>query len=303
MGIRNAWLLVAACLLAACGGGGLAPVATAQKGDVALFEGHGIYWNPAEPGSGFFFERQGAMGAITFFVYEEDGRATWYTAAGTFTDAGGDRNQFSGTLLKFTGGLSMTDTSLRQPTGAAVSPVTVVFQGDQARVQLPGRSYTAERVHKEGQRLVATSKQPETGIYWNPKQPGRGFIIEVNGNVATVGAFLYADDGQPTWLLATIQLPPGTAVESAGDLLQFAGGQTLTGSYKPANLAKVLGQLGLDFGAACTGRLTFPGMPVMQVQRFRFGDIPEGAECRRDAASYGPGELPGGGGGPVPLPL
>ena len=46
-----------AVLLAGCGGGSGAPaesgVMALRKADVATFTGHGTWWNPSEPGTGF----------------------------------------------------------------------------------------------------------------------------------------------------------------------------------------------------------------------------------------------------------
>src|SRR5688572_27387633 len=79
--------LVLACVVAACGGGSTESpprVASALKTDVRAFSGHGVYWNPAEPGTGFFFEAQAGSAIATFYAYTEDGRPVWYTGEGQF---------------------------------------------------------------------------------------------------------------------------------------------------------------------------------------------------------------------------
>jgi hypothetical protein len=280
------WTLAAAGLLAGCGGGD-AP-SLALKANPATFTGHGIYWNPAEPGTGFFFESQGDTGVITFFAYEADGRPVWYSAPGFFGDGGADRYTFTANLQRYTGGQAMTSTTVTTPVAAPAGTVTVVFQGDMAQVTLPQRSYTAERLHRAAQRVPATAQQPETGIYWNSAQGGRGYVIEVNANSATVGTFLYANDGQPTWSLVTVPFPGGSAANATGDYVEFSGGQTLNGPYKAPTGSNNLGKFGLSFASSCTGQLSFPGMPAIAVQRFKFGSLAAGAECRASGSTSDP---------------
>ena len=82
---KRAWLAlvaVVAMTIAACGGGGSDEGAVAEgawlKATLADFKGHGVYWNPAESGTGFFFEAQGGLGVATFYMYEASGRPVWY---------------------------------------------------------------------------------------------------------------------------------------------------------------------------------------------------------------------------------
>ncbi|TWO70861.1 hypothetical protein FN976_12920 [Caenimonas sedimenti] len=269
-----------AFLLAACGGGEAPSAAgSAQKAAVSTFQGTGTYWVPAEPGTGFFFEAQGSTGVITFYTFADDGRPDWVAGNGFFSDGGGAKFHFSGNLQRNSGGQTATSTVPKTPTSMPAGTVTVVFEGDQAQVQLAGRSYTAERFFRTGQGTAPTAQQPETGIYWNPAEGGRGFTIEVNSNVATVAIFHYADDGRPTWNLTAMQLSGGSAVGASGDLFGYTGGQTLTGSYKKPT-SSMGGRFALSFSAACSGQLGFPGMAPIPVQRFPFGSLPAGSECR-----------------------
>jgi hypothetical protein len=280
MKARIACALVLSLVLVACGGGSSEPAGgQALKADVSTFTGHGVYWNPAESGTGFFFEAQGGTGVITIYAYEADGRPVWYSAVGPFTDGGGARYSFTGTLQRFSGGQSATSTVPKTPTSTSMGTVAVVFEGNTAQVQVPGRSYTAEKFYKAGQGTANTAVQPETGIYWNPTESGRGFTIETNSNVATVALFHYADDGQPTWNLVVVPLTGGSAANVSGQLVATAGGQTLSGPYQ-APTATVQGSFGLSFTAACSGSLTFPGMAATPVRRFAFGTLAAGAECR-----------------------
>lgn len=281
MNLKGTLMVAGALALGACGGGGDPPLPTALKVDMATFSGNGIYWNPAEPGTGFFFEAQGDTGVITFFVYDANGRPEWYTAPGYMgnPDSNG-RHSMTTQLLRFTGGQAMQSTVVTTPVSTIVGTVTVVLQGDTAQVTLPGRSFTAERLNKSAQRVPARSSQPETGIYWNPAESGRGYVIEVNADVATVGAFLYTADGQPTWSLVTVPMPGGSGSNATGDYVVYSGGQTLSGAYRAPSGSTNLGKLSFNFSAACAGQIGFPGMPAVAVQRYGFGGLPNGGECR-----------------------
>ena len=102
-------VLACAMALAACGGGGPAED-VAAKADVSTFKANGIWWNPSESGSGFFFEAQGATGVVTFYAYETSGRPVWYSAAGPFTGSADGKFQFNGTLLRCSGGQPASST-------------------------------------------------------------------------------------------------------------------------------------------------------------------------------------------------
>ena len=160
--VKGAWrALLAVCwmALAACGGGELAEE-TAAKADVSTFKGHGSWWNPAESGSGFFFEAQGSTGVVTFYSYEANGKPVWYLASGPFTGSADGKFQFSGTLQRYTGGQPASSTVPKTPTSTPVGTVTITFSGETAQVQVPGRSYGAEKFNKAGKFTPANGIQP-----------------------------------------------------------------------------------------------------------------------------------------------
>ncbi|WP_374669504.1 hypothetical protein [Ramlibacter sp.] len=285
---RKGRALLATCavaLLAACGGGDEPSAPPAQdllKAGVPSFTRHGVYWNPAEPGSGFFFEAQGGTGVATFYLYEDDGRPVWYTSAGTFSADTSTRATFSGSLLRYSGGQSDRSTTPRTPTSTVVGSVTFTIEGDTAQVNLPGRSFTAKKFFASGTSRGPTYTQPETGIYWNPAESGRGFTIEVGDGVAVVTVFHYDDSGQPVWHLVNAAVTGEAASATGGDFMAYRNGQTLTSAWKsPTSQSE--GRFGLDFSAPCQGKVSFPGMPAIDVQRFAFGGLGAGKECRTPA--------------------
>ena len=78
---------------------------------------------------------------------------------------------------------------------------------------------------------VAQAIVPQTGYWWNAFEPGRGFFLEIQGNTMLVGGFLYDSDGRATWVASTG--PMATPTMHTGQLITYAGGQTLGGPYQP----------------------------------------------------------------------
>lgn len=39
---------------------------------------------------------------------------------------------------------------------------------------------------------------PEDGIYANPAEPGRGWVVETQGNIMAVSTYTYSADGSAT---------------------------------------------------------------------------------------------------------
>ncbi len=59
----------------------------------------GWWWNPAEPGTGYFVEVQRDQVFLSAYMYRDDGTAVWYVANGAYT--GGT---FQGPTMEFAGG-------------------------------------------------------------------------------------------------------------------------------------------------------------------------------------------------------
>ncbi len=112
------------------------------------------------------------------------------------------------------------------------------------------------------------SPGPQTGWWWNPAQPGRGFTIEVRGNNLFMAGYLYADDGRATWLVSVGAMTQANLY--SGKLLSFGGGQTLSGPFKTNTLTNGdVGNITLQFTDATHGTLTWPGGSI-PIERFIF---------------------------------
>jgi hypothetical protein len=112
---------------------------------------------------------------------------------------------------------------------------------------------------------------PQTGWWWNPAESGRGFGVEVKGRNIFYNGFLYDTDGRATWVIAAGPTSLDGSV-FAGDLLQFSGGQTLTGAYKAPGPAQKVGTVLLTFNTAQAGTMVWPG-GVVPIQRQDFNNV------------------------------
>lgn len=100
---------------------------------------------------------------------------------------------------------------------------------------------------------------PQSGMWWNTAQSGRGYAIEyypTTGNLY-FGGFLYGADGSAAWYVTACALSGATCT---GQLDAYAGGSTLTAS-SGTGLSKTgsIGQIALAFADSKNGAITWPG--------------------------------------------
>lgn len=306
------WLaMLALAALAGCGGsepGGAEGAAASRQAPTAKSAlaaasvprpESGWYWNPDEGGTGFMFEAQGDRGFVGLFVYEEGtGKPIWYAATGTVSVAADGRAAFVGDLRRYQQGMSITQDAPGRPyvapqTSQSVGELRIDFIGRDASAQLPGgRHMQATRFDIAGRGYdfdhpVPTSpEQPETGWYWNPAQPGRGYAVEVQNNIAFVGVFHYNEDGTPAWQVTTVDMTDGVQI---GRLMRYRDGQTLASTHRAPTGADT-GDAMLSFRSACAAAFQFDQTEPVALQRYRIdgSTLADGDECRALAA----GRLP-----------
>ncbi len=111
--------------------------------------------------------------------------------------------------------------------------------------------------------------RPQSGWWYNPAEPGRGYAIEYNPTTKNIflGTFLYAQaDRTSMWYIATCSF---SAASCSGPLQQFEGGTTISGAFRPSRLVGSPGNMRLEFDSPQSGRLIWPGGQV-PIVRFPF---------------------------------
>lgn len=229
----------------------------------------GWWWNPAEPGRGFFIERQADQMFVAAYVYDDSGAPTWLVAQGSANS----RNVFSADLLAFEGGQTLAGDFMDASISEATGKLELEFVSDtSATMRWPGGEMTIERFNFGSIRaiepldpLIDTSL-PEDGWYWDPDQPGTGFSVEIQRNSVFLAGYLYNDEGGPVWYTAQGNLS-NSAIEV--ELLEFENGQPIGASHRLPNLRESRSLL-FDFSAPDMVILDLNGERVVELERFTF---------------------------------
>ncbi len=192
-----------------------------------------------------------------------------------------------GTISSIPGGIDCGSTcSASFPTGTSVTLVATpstgsIFTGWGGACSGSTPSCTVNVSASASVSATFQLLSPQAGYWWNPGYSGTGFVIEIQGSSLFMAGFLYAADGEATWMGSTGAMSSPT--QYSGPLATYAGGQTLTGAYKaPTQNSTSPGTVAITFTGNSTATLTWPG-GVIPIQRFDFG--PGGAAATQPAAN------------------
>lgn len=227
----------------------------------------GWYWNPAEGGRGFFIERQQNRYFMAGFHYDSDGRAIWFTAQGDVI----------GSLLRspmsmFRDGQSLTGTYRAPVPLPSPGDLMLDFAGtsDRATMTWPGGTVALQRFGFTTNSVVAPPQAgaPQSGWWWNAAESGRGFALEFQGDAIFGAGFLYATNGDPTWIIVSGTMASPLRYE--GTWIAFTNGQAMGAPYRAPVRAPDPGTVVLEFGDATHGSLVLPDGRRVPLERFGF---------------------------------
>jgi hypothetical protein len=108
--------------------------------DTIITPDKGLWWDPAEDGTGYNFDVKHGVLVLSMFTYEANGHSEWYVAAGPLV-SNGATTTFTSTLDKYRGGQCLTCPYTGRPTVVAPSDgtITITFTSSTAAtVNLPG---------------------------------------------------------------------------------------------------------------------------------------------------------------------
>jgi hypothetical protein len=267
----------------------LADIDSAAGGNIIIFEGQpvpvnacnialqtGYWWNPAEPGRGYFLEQQANTIYFAAFMYAASGRATWYQASGQLVATGaatGPVCTFTDALYAYANGQTLSGPYVAPTIPTVVGGVTISFlDAAHATAQWPGATVNIQRypIVAGGLGSGPSAAQPQTGFWWNPAEAGRGYGLEIQANTVYYAAFMYDGSGNPIWYLAG---PGAVSAQGTymGALAQYANGQTLSGSFQSPVVANAsVGSTTLQFSSPASGMMTLPNGTQIPLQRFSF---------------------------------
>jgi hypothetical protein len=250
-----------------------------QRADIAAYIGDalglptspaiasGWYWNPAEGGRGFFLERQQDRFFMAGFHYAADGKAIWFTGQGTIVDG-----VLSSPMSMFRDGQSLTG-AYRAPVALpSPGPLAIDFgsSGTRATMTWPGGTVALERFGFTAGSALAPPQAgaPQSGWWWNASESGRGFALEFQGDAIFGAAFLYAENGDPTWYIVSGQMQ--TPTRYAGSWIAFRDGQAMGAPYRAPVRVADPGTAVFEFSDATHGTLVLPDGRRVPLVRFGF---------------------------------
>ncbi len=115
---------------------------------------------------------------------------------------------------------------------------------------------------------MASAFTPENGTWWNPAEPGTGFLIEIQDNFLFLAGYMYKPDGQPMWY--TAQGTMNGNARFVGELSSFSGGQCLGCAWRqPSVQLGAGGPVEIIFDTETDARITLGGR-VVPIRRFDY---------------------------------
>lgn len=225
----------------------------------------GWWWNASESGRGFSFETNASSMFFAYYLYAADGTATWYL--GTAATGGG----YVSTLDQYAGGQTLLGAYKAATARGSSGQAQAVFFGSSSGALIwPGGTIPIQRfdIVSGGASSGPATGMPQTGWWWNPSEPGRGFFIEVQASTMYLAAFLYDDRGEPVWYSSQNTMTSTSLY--TGTLTEYGNGQTLTGTYRAPTTSASKGTVSISFSSQTTGTLTLPNGTSFTIQRFAF---------------------------------
>jgi streptogramin lyase len=264
----------------ACTGNGATCVVTMNKAQnvtanfIPLTPQNGYWWNPQQPGRGFFMQNNDDGMLFAAFLYDVSGSATWWAAGPSPVNSAGN---FTASLWAPTGGAMLTG-PFKATTGLLPSPgqVTVNFETPTtATISWPGQDTMQIQRFSFGPGGPISGTEdgyPQTGWWWSSIEPGRGYALEVQGGMMFFAGYMYDASGNPIWYSSgPAAMPILTAYVGVWE--QFGFGQTLNGAWQPAQVVNTnAGSLTVEFFPTqpMTGSITFPDGRTVSIQPFAF---------------------------------
>ena len=230
----------------------------------------GLWWNDQEDGRGFAIEIQDGKLFFMGFMYDAEGKPTWYSSGPAAMQSA---QSYTGTIDTFTGGQALLGDYKSPIQGQSAGQLRIDFSSERTGViTWPGGVVPIKRFEFVPGALSAfgSPTAPQTGFWWNTAEVGLGFTLEVQNGYLVMAGFIYDDMGKPSWYLTTGEMK--SANEYSGSWKQYSNGQTLLGQYKtPSILNPHSGTVRVNFTSASIAQITLPSGRVIPIERQGIG--------------------------------
>lgn len=226
----------------------------------------GWWWNPNESGRGFSIEVVGSTLVLSGYIYNAAGQPTWFISAGQTSQ---DGSFYNGTMDTYRGGQTLGGAFRANSPSTSLGAVSLAFTNARKGTLIwPGGSVPIERLDSIIPDPVGVPPVlPESGIWHNAQEPGRGYFMEFKNNFAAVTGYMYDNSGNPVWYLANQNMANSTLLQTNWNL--YANGQAIGGVYR-APTASGAGSMSIQFTSRSTAIMTFPNGTQTSLTRFRF---------------------------------
>jgi len=221
---------------------------------------------------GYSIEASGNSIFFAAYLYDVTGRATWLVATGATSL---DGSLFTNGLYSFSGGQTLGGSSSGVlPPNKLEGEITLAFSSPtHGTLSWPGGNLAIERfdIVANGSTLPHAFDEPQSGWWWNPQEPGRGFFLEWQGKQLFMAGYMYDDAGSPIWYLSGDGQPSGNLQSYSNTWQLYGNGQTLLGTYKPPTQVNgSVAPVTIRFQGAANAIMTLPGGKTTPIERFRF---------------------------------
>ncbi len=227
----------------------------------------GWWYSNEEQGTGLALEIQGKRLFAAWFMFDEDGRTTWYTTGGNMTDD----STYQGDVLGWEGW--PWGQLYRQPVWEKVGTVTLVLnQGAEDSLSYNGtiNNVTDSKTFTSFMADFAPGTMDSrdlTGWWYDPSYEGMGFFIDAQGGKMAMVWYNYRNDGSSRWWTSSGSFADGATTYS-GSLDGWENGQCFACPYRqPERLDGAGGNITIDFIDSTHAVLDVNGT-ALHIERF-----------------------------------
>ncbi len=236
----------------------------------------GWWFNSAEPGRGYAVEYSPGTGNffLSTFIYAPGDRSPlWYVSMCRVSIS-----TCSGKLEQYSNGVTLLGNFKPPASPIPVGDIVLTFPAlDRIVMAWPGGGLQlAPFQFNESTNLrPASAIAPETGWWYRPDEPGRGWFIETQlrddgRNTLFMAGFMYDERGQATWYVSSGAMTTDALYE--GSLQRYEGGSPMIngGTYVAPNRVTDHGPVALRFESRSNAELTLPNGRKVPIRRFLF---------------------------------
>jgi len=227
----------------------------------------GVYTTPGQPGRQLLVDWSNATGNLFAVVqtYDRSGRATWYfaTLLPRFTATGARAGIYDGVLYSGVPAANGVGVAPVGPMSLLLGPAVAANGGFATTLTINWPAFLGvastpfARQAFSGASVLPPSLgigAPRPGFWVSPSQPGRGYFIEMQGDLLYVAAFGYRDDGSPLWLTKTAPFQLSSTFNY--ELNEYAGGPSFWQTGSGALSYAAVGRVFLGFSSPLSAQLS-----------------------------------------------